>query len=299
MTLATEARPAGFMAVVGDYVALTKPRVMSLLLVTALTGLVLAWGGMPGPALVATVLFGGALASGGASALNHWYEVDLDRRMGRTKRRPVASGRLAPRNALYFGLALNALAFALLATGANLLAASLAMSGTAVYFFVYTMWLKRTTPQNIVIGGAAGAIPPLVGWAAAAGTLDLPAWYLFTILFFWTPPHFWALALVIKDDYARAGVPMLPVVEGDRSAHVQILLYSTLLSAVAVLFVVAGPTLGVIYGTGAAVLSAGLVYYAVRLLRDGTKARAWSLYRYSLIYLAALFVLVMVDGSLN
>ncbi len=282
-----------------DYVALTKPRVMSLLLVTALTGLVVANRGMPGPVLVAALLAGGALASGGASALNHWYEEDLDRRMGRTKRRPVAAGRMQPRSALIFGLALNALGFTVLAAWANLLAAGLAMAGTLIYFFVYTVWLKRTTPQNIVIGGAAGAMPPLVGWAAATGTVDLPAWYLFAIIFFWTPPHFWALALVIKDDYARAGVPMLPVIEGEQRTYTAILLYTLLLSALAVLFVTADPALGVIYGTGAGVLSLLFIYYALRLWRGGTKARAWALYRFSLVYLAALFALAMADASIS
>ena len=299
MTTAAQAQTAGLRALVADYVALTKPRIMLLLLVSALAGLVLASRGVPGPGLTMTLLAGGALASGGASALNHWYEEDLDRKMGRTKRRPVAAGRVQPRHALYFGLVLNALAFAVLAAGANFLAAGLAMAGTLVYFFVYTVWLKRTTPQNIVIGGAAGAIPPLVGWAAATGTVGLPAWYLFAIIFFWTPPHFWALALVIREDYARAGVPMLPVVEGDERTRVQIFLYSMLLAALAVLFVAADAALGLIYGVGAAVLSAGFIYFALRLLRDGTKPRAWALYRYSLIYLAALFVLVMVDGSIN
>ncbi len=299
MTTIGQASPASVRAVMSDYIALTKPRVMSLLLVTALTGLVLAGRGLPGAALTLTVLVGGALASGGAGALNHWYEEDLDRRMGRTKSRPVATGRIPSRNALFFGLALNALSFTVLAVGANLLAASLAMAGTAVYFFVYTVWLKRTTPQNIVIGGAAGAIPPLVGWAAATGSLALPAWDLFAIIFFWTPPPFWALAIVIRDDYARAGVPMLPVVEGEARTRVQIVLYSVLLAGLAVLFVVADSALGLIYGVGAAVLSVGLVYYAVRLLRDGTKARAWALYRFSLLYLALLFVLVMVDGSIS
>ena len=297
MTTVGQTRPGSLRGVMSDYMALTKPRVMSLLLVTALTGLVLASRGLPGVMLTLTVLAGGALASGGAGALNHWYEEDLDRRMGRTKRRPVATGRISSRNALTFGLVLNALSFTVLVLGANLLAASLAMMGTAVYFFVYTMWLKRTTPQNIVIGGAAGAIPPLVGWAAATGSLALPAWYLFAIIFFWTPPHFWALAIVIRDDYARAGVPMMPVIEGEARTRVQIVLYSILLAGLAVLFVVADPALGLVYGVGAAVLSAGLIYFAVRLLRDGTKARAWALYRFSLIYLALLFVLVMVDGS--
>ncbi len=299
MTTAEQVVVRSLRSTVFDYLALTKPRVMSLLLVTALTGLVLASRGFPGAGLVLAVLGGGALASGGASALNHWYEDDLDRRMGRTKRRPVASGRMRPVNALVFGLVLNALAFAVLATWATLLAAGLAMAGTAVYFLVYTMWLKRSTTQNIVIGGAAGAIPPLVGWAAATGSLALPAWYLFAIVFFWTPPHFWALAIVIKDDYARAGVPMMPVIEGEGPTRVAILLYSLLLSALAVLFTAADASLGITYLIGASLLSAAMVYYCLKLYRVGTKAAAWSMYRFSLIYLAALFVLVMVDGSVN
>lgn len=299
MTTASQVRDASIIAVAGDYISLTKPRIMSLLLVTALTGLVLAARGFPAASVTLAVLAGGALASGGASALNHWYEVDLDIKMGRTKRRPVATGRVSGRNALIFGLALNVLAFGVLAAWANVLAASLAMAGTLVYIFVYTVWLKRTTPQNIVIGGAAGAIPPLVGWAAVQGTVGLPAWYLFAIIFFWTPPHFWALALVIKDDYARAGVPMLPVVEGDRRAQVAIVLYSGLLAALTLVFVAAEPALGLVYFSGAAALNAGLIWYALKNLRTATKKAAWSLYRFSLLYLAVLFVLVMVDGSLN
>ncbi len=284
--------------VIGDYVALTKPRIMSLLLVTALTGAVLAANGMPSAILLVSVLLGGAMASGGASALNHWFEIDVDRRMGRTKQRPVAMGRIPPRNALYFGLALNVGAFLLLAFGANLLAAGLAMAGTLLYFFLYTVWLKRSTTHNIVIGGAAGAMPPLVGWAAVTGSLDLPAWYLFAIIFFWTPPHFWALAIMIKDDYARADIPMLPVIEGEARTRVSIMLYSVLLGALSVLFVTATPALGTIYVAGASVLSLILIWYAFKLLRTKTRNAAWGLYRFSLLYLALLFLFVMVDGSI-
>ncbi|MEX0762073.1 MAG: heme o synthase [Dehalococcoidia bacterium] len=287
-----------FREVVSDYVALTKPRIMSLLLVTALTGAVLAANGMPPVVLLVSVLLGGAMASGGASALNHWFEIDVDRRMGRTKQRPVAMGRIPPRNALYFGLALNAGAFVVLALGANVLAAGLAMVGTLLYFFLYTVWLKRSTTHNIVIGGAAGAMPPLVGWAAVTGTLDLPAWYLFAIIFFWTPPHFWALAIMIKDDYARADIPMLPVIEGEARTRVSIMLYSLLLSALSVLFVTATPALGTIYVAGASVLSLILIWYAFKLLRIKTRNAAWALYRFSLLYLALLFLFVMVDGSI-
>lgn len=282
-----------------DYVALTKPRVMSLLLVTAATGAVLGAGGMPGLLVLASVLVGGAMASGGASALNMWFEEDLDRRMGRTKARPVATGRVSPRHALVFGLVMNLGAFLVLTFGANILAASLAMLGTVLYFGLYTAWLKRSTVHNIVIGGSAGAVPPLVGYAATTGTLDLAAWYMFAIVFFWTPPHFWALALMIKDDYARAKVPMLPVVQGEETTRLQILLYSVLLSGLAIAFAVSTSKLGVIYVSGAAALSAWFVWEAVQLIRHKNKAAAWSMYRYSLLYLFLLFGLVMADASIS
>lgn len=284
---------------VSDYVALTKPRIMSLLLVTAIAGAVLGAGGMPGVLVFASVLVGGAMASGGASALNMWFEEDLDRRMGRTKARPVATGRVSPRNALAFGLLMNLGAFLVLAFGANVLAASLAILGTVLYFGLYTAWLKRSTVHNIVIGGSAGAVPPLVGYAAATGTLDLSAWYLFAIIFFWTPPHFWALALMIKDDYARAKVPMLPVVQGEETTRLQILLYSILLSGLVIAFAVSTSRLGIIYVSGAAALSAWFIVEAVRLVRRKNKVAAWSTYRYSLLYLFLLFGLIMADASIS
>jgi protoheme IX farnesyltransferase len=253
--------------------------------------------GVPSGLLIAVVLVGGALASGGASALNMWFEEDLDRRMGRTKARPVAERRVSSRNALIYGIALNVISFAILATWANLLAAGLAMLGTVLYFGLYTVWLKRTTVHNIVIGGAAGAIPPLVGYAAVTGTLHLTAWYLFVIIFFWTPPHFWALAIMIKNDYSRAGVPMLPVVHGEQQTKLQILLYSVLLVAITVLYYTVDTSLGLVYLIGASVLGAGLLYYAARLYWKAPRGFAWSLYRYSLLYLAALFTLVMIDAS--
>ena len=295
-----EPRPTsqGLRTVVADYVALTKPRVMSLLLVTAFGGMVLAAEGLPGAGLIATVILGGALASGGASSLNHWLDRDIDRLMARTSTRPVASERVSGRQALVFGLILNVLAFALLWWGANLLAASLAMAGSVFYVVVYTKWLKRTTTQNIVIGGAAGAVPPLVGWAAVTGGLALPAFYLFAIIFFWTPPHFWALALLIRRDYAAAGVPMLPVVAGEESTRRHILLYTLALMMLTVLLYLATDSLGLVYLISAIVLGLGFVAYALRLFRQTGPRAAAPIYRYSLLYLALLFAVIMGDGAL-
>ena len=287
----------GLRAVISDYVALTKPKVMSLLLVTAFGGMVLAAEGLPGAGLIATVILGGALASGGASALNHWLDRDIDRLMARTATRPVASERVSGKQALVFGLILNVLAFALLWWGANLLAALLAMGGSVFYVLVYTKWLKRTTTQNIVIGGAAGAVPPLVGWAAVTGGLTLPAFYLFAIIFFWTPPHFWALALLIRRDYAEAGVPMLPVVAGEESTRRHILLYTLALMMLTILLYLATDSLGLVYLTSAIVLGLGFVVYALRLFRQTGPRAAAPIYRYSLLYLALLFAVIMVDGA--
>lgn len=299
MITTKQAGRTGLLGIVGDYVALTKPRVMSLLLLTATTGIFAAELGVPSGMLILYVLVGGALASGGASALNMWFEEDLDRRMGRTKARPVALRRMNPRNAFIFGISLNIASFVLLSLTTNTLAAGLAMLGTVLYFGLYTVWLKRNTVHNIVIGGAAGAVPPLVGYAAVNGELTLSAWYLFAIIFFWTPPHFWALALMIKNDYARAGIPMLPVVHGDEQTKLQILLYSVLVVAVTVLYTAANPALGYIYLTGSIVLGAGLIYYAARLYRGAPRGFAWSLYKFSLLYLALLFVFVMVDSVVS
>ena len=287
----------GLRTVISDYVALTKPKVMSLLLVTAFGGMVLAAEGLPGAGLIATVILGGALASGGASALNHWLDRDIDRLMARTATRPVASERVSGKQALVFGLILNVLAFALLWWGANLLAALLAMGGSVFYVLVYTKWLKRTTTQNIVIGGAAGAVPPLVGWAAVTGGLTLPAFYLFAIIFFWTPPHFWALALLIRRDYAEAGVPMLPVVAGEESTRRHILLYTLALMMLTVLLYLATDSLGLVYLTSAIVLGLGFVVYALRLFRQTGPRAAAPIYRYSLLYLALLFAVIMGDGA--
>ena len=278
-----------------DYVTLTKPRIMSLLLLTGVCGMFVGAGGVPPPVDIVVLVVGLALACGGASALNHVLDADIDRLMGkRTRSRPVATGRIAPERALEFGLALSAFSFVLLASFANVLAALLALVGNLFYVLVYTRWLKRTTPQNIVIGGAAGAIPPLVGWAAATGDLTLPALALFAIVFFWTPPHFWALALLIKRDYQAAGVPMLPVVRGERETVRQIVAYTLVLIAVTLVPVAFG-MFGSVYLVAALVLGAAFLWLAWRLLREVVPARAALLFHYSLAYLALLFVAMALD----
>ena len=271
-----------------DYVTLTKPRIMSLLLVTGAAGMFVGADGAPSPGLFAATMLGLALACGGASALNHVLDADIDRLMGkRTEKRPVAAGRVPPARALEFGLVLSAFSFVMLASTVNLLTAALALVGNLFYVIVYTRWLKRSTPQNIVIGGAAGAVPPLVGYAAASGNLGLPALWLFLIVFLWTPPHFWALALLIKDAYASAGVPMLPVVRGERETTRQIVLYSIVL---VVFTLVVGFWLGPVYTVAAAVLGGAFLMLAWQLRRDTTSRRAAVLFHYSLAYLALLFV---------
>jgi protoheme IX farnesyltransferase len=281
-----------------DYVTLTKPRIMSLLLVTGFCGMIAGARGWPGTTTALAAMSGLALACGGASALNHVLDRDIDPLMGeRTKRRPVASGRVAPSRALEFGLALSAFSFVLLASTVNVLTAVLALVGNLFYVLVYTRWLKRTTPQNIVIGGAAGAVPPLVGWAAATGDVTVPALLLFVIVFVWTPPHFWALALLIKDNYKAAGVPMLPVVRGERETARQIVVYSAALVAVTLLPWAWGSA-GLLYLASALALGAVFVWLAERLRRQTTPRRAVFLFHYSLLYLALLFVALAVDTVL-
>jgi protoheme IX farnesyltransferase len=280
-----------------DYLTLTKPRIMSLLLVTGAGGMFVGAQGAPSLSLFVLTMSGLALACGGASALNHVLDRDIDALMGsRTQARPVASGRLSPAQALEFGVLLSALSFALLGATVNLLTAVLALVGNLFYVLVYTRWLKRSTPQNIVIGGAAGAVPPLVGYAAATGSLALPALWLFLIVFLWTPPHFWALALMIKNAYAAAGIPMLPVVRGDRETARQIVLYSVGLVA----FTIAvGVWLGPLYTAAAVALGAVFIALALLLRRDLSRARAQVLFHYSLAYLALLFVAAAVDPMLT
>jgi protoheme IX farnesyltransferase len=281
-----------------DYLTLTKPRVMSLLLLTGAAGMFVGAGGVPEPARLAAMVAGLALACGGASALNHLLDADVDRRMRRTGSRPVADERLAPAQALEFGLALSAFSFVLLASLVNVLAAFLALAGNLFYVFVYTRWLKRTTPQNIVIGGAAGALPPLVGFAAASGRLTPLALVLFLIVFLWTPPHFWALALLLKRDYEAARIPMLPVVRGEAETARQILAYTVLLVG-ASLVPFAWRSVGLAYVAAALVLGGIFLALAWRLRAETSPKRAAALFHYSLLYLALLFVMLAIDPLLT
>jgi protoheme IX farnesyltransferase len=279
-----------------DYLTLTKPRIMSLLVLTAACAMIAGAGRAPAAVPFVALVVGGALACGGASALNHVLDRDIDRLMGpRTSSRPVAAGRITPARAAAFGLALSAASFVLMTLLVNPLSAVLAVGGGAFYVLVYTLWLKRTTPENIVIGGAAGAVPPLAGWAAARGHLGLGALFLFLIVLAWTPPHFWALALLLAPGYAAARVPMLPVVRGERATARRVLLYTLVLSAVTLVPGVTG-TFGVLYLACAAGLSAVFVVLAWRLYRRVSAANAALTFHYSLLYLALLFVAVAVDA---
>jgi protoheme IX farnesyltransferase len=280
------------------YVSLTKPRVMSLLLVTTAATMVVAAGGMPQLGILVWTLVGGALMSGGAGAINHYVDRDIDPLMGRTARRPIPAGTITPEHVLWFGVGLGVLAFLVLAFFVNLLSAMLAAIGLLGYVFVYSLWLKRSTPSNIVIGGAAGAIPPIVGWAAVTNEISsLTVWYLFAIVFFWTPPHFWALALLIKRHYVRANIPMLPVVRGDGETRRQILLYSLLLVALTLCMAPFG-LMGARYLAAAVVLGGLFIYFALRLWHDATPFAAKRLYAYSILYLFALFTAMAVDRGL-
>jgi protoheme IX farnesyltransferase len=293
---AAAVRPVGGVRqVVGDYLELTKPKVQSLLIFTTVTTMYVA--GDPSLGLVALTCLGGYLSAGGAGAVNHWYDRDIDAGMTRTANRPVPSGRVAPRAALAYGLTLAALAFAVLWIGVNPLAAGLSFTGFLGYTVVYTVWLKRSTPQNIVIGGAAGAVPPLVGWAATTGSLSWTAVYLFAIVFYWTPPHFWALSLLMKDEYAKANVPMLPVVRGERETRKQILLYTLLLYAVTQLPFCAGG-FGAVYLVSSVLLGGVFVAGSVVLYRRADRRSALRLYLFSLLYLALLFGAMVVDQQL-
>jgi heme o synthase len=292
---ATTAAQFELSQVVADYVTLTKPKVQLLLLLTTVTTMYVA--GDPSAGLVALTVIGGSLSAGGAAAVNHYYDRDIDAQMARTATRPVPSGRVRPGAALAYGLVLAALSFLLLATTVNLLSAFLALSGFLGYVFVYTIWLKRSTPQNIVIGGAAGAVPPLVGWAAVTGGLEPAALYLFAIVFYWTPPHFWALSLLMKDEYARVGVPMMPVVHGETETRRQIVLYTVLLVVLTLLPVVFG-FFGAIYALAAVVLGGAFLTLSVRLQRRADRRSALRAYLFSLAYLALLFVAMVVDAQL-
>lgn len=277
-----------------NYVRLTKPRSVSLLLLSALAGMVMARAEFPPVTLVLLTLLGGALAAGGANALNCYIDRDLDRQMARTARRPLPAGGILPHRALAFGLLLSLLAIAIFALGVNPLSAALAASGVLYYVAVYTWWLKRATPWNVVIGGGAGALPLLVGWAAATGQLSVPALLLGSIVVCWTPPHFWSLALLRRREYALAGIPMLPVVYGEEETHRQILGYGLALILLTLALVPAG-LVGFGFLAAAAVLGSFLLLLAVRLQRLATNQAAHQLYRFSIAYLTLLFVSMVLD----
>ena len=279
----------------GAYLALTKPRIIVLLLITTVPAMMLAAAGVPSVWLILATLIGGTLAAGSANAINMYLDRDIDQVMRRTRQRPLPRHQVTPEHALRFGFVLGAVSFAFLALAVNVLAAILALAAIAFYVFVYTMWLKRSTDQNIVIGGAAGAVPVLVGWAAVTGTLAWPAVVLFAVVFVWTPPHFWALAMRVQDDYATAGIPMMPVVRGDDETRRQIFLYSLVLFGVTLLLVPVA-SMGPVYLATALVLGGAFVYRALVLWRSPSDDRAWGLFKYSVIYLAALFGAVAVDA---
>jgi protoheme IX farnesyltransferase len=286
---------AGVRQLLADYVALTKPKVQSLLLLTTVATMEVA--GHPPLRLVALTCLGGYLSAGGAGAVNHYWDRDIDARMDRTASRPIPAGRIPARAALWFGIALAVLSFVELSMTVNVLAACLALGGFVGYVGVYTMWLKRSTPQNIVIGGAAGAIPPLVGWAAVTGSVSLTALYLFAIVFYWTPPHFWALSLLMETEYAKVGVPMMPVVRGARETRKQIALYTVLLTLLTLL-PFAGGVFGGLY-LGVAVSLDGLfIAGALWLWRRADRRAALRLYLFSLAYLALLFGAMVLDVRL-
>ena len=280
---------------IGDYVALTKPAIVALLLLTTLCGLIVGARGIPSAQIVALTLFGGALTAGGAGALNQYLERDIDRKMVRTRSRPLADDRISPKEGLILGLVLSIAGVTILAMGVNLLSALLAVIGLLYYVIFYTMLLKPSTPSNIVIGGAAGAIPPLVGWAAATGSLTIPALFLFALIFFWTPPHFWALALLKRTDYQRAEIPMLPVVRGSEQTRWQILLYSVQVVAFTLLMPLVGLG-GLLFVGVALVLGFGLIYHARKLRQRGQNRVAWRMYRYSSMYLAGIMIVLMAEA---
>ena len=280
--------------ILADYVELTKPKVQSLLLFTTVATMEVA--GNPSAGRIALTCVGGYLSAGGAGAVNHYYDRDIDAKMARTANRPVPSGRVSPRAALIYGIVLAALSFVLMSATINVLSASLAFAGFVGYVGVYTIWLKRRSTQNIVIGGAAGAMPPLVAWAATRGSVSWTAVYLFAIVFYWTPPHFWSLSLLMKDEYAEVGIPMLPVVRGERETRKQILLYSLLLYAVTQLPFCAGG-FGVIYLVGSMVLGLAFVAGAFLLYRRADRRTALRLYLFSMLYLALLFATMVLAAK--
>jgi len=286
----------GIKQLASDYFTLTKPKVQLLLLLTTITTMYVA--GDPSIGLVAVAVIGGFLSAGGAGAFNHWYDRDIDEAMARTATRPIPAGRISSRAALIYAFALQIASFVILTVGANVLSAFLALAGFFWYTVVYTLWLKRRSPQNIVIGGAAGAVPPLVGWAAVTGSVAPTALYLFAIIFYWTPPHFWALSLLMKDEYARVGVPMMPVVHGEKETRRQIVLYTLLLTLLTMLPFFFG-FFGVLYAVVAVGLNAAFITLSIRLQRNADRASALRAYLFSLSYLAVLFVAMVADAQLD
>lgn len=278
-----------------DFLILTKPIIVGLLLVTTFAGMVAGGKAWPSFSLAFWTLLGGALAAGGSGAINQYIDRDLDKNMQRTAKRPLAAGRMTPAEGLSFGLGLSIVSFYIMAGYVNLLAAFLSLAGIIYYVVLYSMLLKKATVQNIVIGGGAGAIPPLVGWAAATGSLSIPALILFLIIFMWTPPHFWALAIVRRKDYEKAGVPMLPVIRGEAETRKQVLIYTVELVAVTFLLPLIGYT-GAVYLFSAILLGGILLYYAWRVYKNEGNKVAWMMYRYSSMYLMFLFLALMVDA---
>lgn len=281
-------------SVVGGYIALTKPRIIELLLITTVPTMVVAEGGWPAFSLILITLIGGSLAAGGANAINMYIDRDIDALMERTKTRPLVTGLIAPRNALIFAISLEVLAFAVLWAGANFLSACLALSATFFYVFVYSLWLKRTSKQNIVIGGAAGAVPVLVGWAAVTNSLSWTPWLLFLLIFLWTPPHFWALAIKHREDYTAAGVPMLPVVESHEKVIRSMILYTIALTISSLVIIPVGD-MGWVYGISAAVLGLGFLWGTIALGRSDSPAASMKLFSFSISYITVLFVALTVD----
>jgi protoheme IX farnesyltransferase len=294
-TIPLDLRSRPLLATIGSYVRLTKPRVIELLLVTAVPPMFLAQRGIPPLGLIAAVVIGGALAAGGANTINCWIERDRDQLMKRTHGRPLPQGEIVPARALAFGIILNVVAFVLLASAANLLAATLTLSATLFYVFVYTLWLKPRTVHNIVIGGAAGAVPALVGWAAVRNGLATPAWLLFAIVFFWTPAHFWALAMKYRDDYAAAGVPMLPVVHGVELTTRRIAAYATITVSLTFAMTLTNDV-GRVYAAAVFVLGALFVTRSFALVREPSPQRAIRFFAWSNVYLMLVFVAVAVDA---
>ncbi len=294
----TPKEPGVIRQTITNYIDLMKPHVTVLLLGVTVAAMAIARQGLPPLLLVVATLLGGAMAAGSANCINCYIDRDIDQLMGRTRRRSLPAGRVEPRHALIFGIALGVASFLLLALFVNLLSALLAVSAILFYVFIYTLWLKRSTVQNIVIGGAAGSVPVLVGWAAITNSLSLTAVGLFAIIFFWTPPHFWALSLLIQKDYEKAGVPMLPVVKGEAETRWQILLYSVVLLTITVVLFVMG-SMGYLYLAGSLLLGGGLVYLAIRLWHEQSKKWARTLFWYSNIYLAAIFAVMVLDRVIH